>query len=85
MEQAPGLSKWPAGVSITMEDLAEQSIDDLLDIEGIDEKRKAGELIMTARASPGSRKLATERATERRSVNGRSNRRTTRGGGRRSG
>jgi len=33
----------------TMEDLAEQSIDDLLEIEGMDEKR-AGELIMTARA-----------------------------------
>jgi N utilization substance protein A len=33
---------------ITMEDLAEQATDDLLDIEGIDEKR-AGELIMTAR------------------------------------
>ncbi|RDH45784.1 transcription termination factor NusA [Zooshikella ganghwensis] len=34
---------------ITMEDLAEQSIDDLLEIEGIDEER-AGQLIMTARA-----------------------------------
>src|SRR5690606_29037586 len=33
----------------TMEDLAEQSIDDLLDIEGMDEE-KAGRLIMTARA-----------------------------------
>ncbi len=33
---------------LTMEDLAEQATDDLLDIEGIDEKR-AGELIMTAR------------------------------------
>lgn len=33
----------------TMEDLAEQAIDDLLGIEGLDEK-KAGELIMTARA-----------------------------------
>ena len=33
---------------VTMEDLAEQSIDDLLDIEEIDEAR-AGELIMTAR------------------------------------
>ena len=33
---------------VTMEDLAEQSIDDLLGIESIDEKR-AGELIMTAR------------------------------------
>lgn len=34
---------------VTMEDLAEQSIDDLLGFEGIDETR-AGELIMTARA-----------------------------------
>ncbi|EAR59761.1 transcription termination factor NusA [Neptuniibacter caesariensis] len=34
---------------ITMEDLAEQSIDDLLDIEGLDEE-KAAALIMTARA-----------------------------------
>lgn len=34
---------------VTMEDLAEQAVDDLLDVEGLDEKR-AGELIMTARA-----------------------------------
>lgn len=34
---------------ITMEDLAEQAIDDLIDIEDMTEKR-AGELIMTARA-----------------------------------
>ena len=34
---------------VTMEDLAEQSIDELMEIEGMDEKR-AGELIMTARA-----------------------------------
>ena len=34
---------------ITREDLAEQSIDDLLDIDGIDEER-AGKLIMAARA-----------------------------------
>lgn len=34
---------------ITMEDLAEQSIDDLIDIEGLDEERAAA-LIMTARA-----------------------------------
>ncbi|MGD2119420.1 MAG: transcription termination factor NusA [Chromatiales bacterium] len=34
---------------ITMEDLAEQSVDELMEIEGMDEKR-AGELIMTARA-----------------------------------
>lgn len=33
----------------TMEDLAEQAVEDLLDIEGLDEER-AGELIMTARA-----------------------------------
>jgi N utilization substance protein A len=32
-----------------MEDLAEQGIEDIVDIEGIDEQR-AGELIMTARA-----------------------------------
>ncbi len=34
---------------VSMEDLAELSVDDLLDIEDVDEKR-AGELIMTARA-----------------------------------
>lgn len=34
---------------ITMEDLAEQGVEDLLEIEGLDEQR-AGELIMTARA-----------------------------------
>ena len=34
---------------ITMEDLAEQAVDDLLDIEGLDEERAAN-LIMTARA-----------------------------------
>ena len=33
---------------VTMEDLAEQSVDDLLEIEGLD-KARAGELIMTAR------------------------------------
>ncbi|WP_323751690.1 transcription termination factor NusA [Marinobacter sp.] len=39
-----------AGMGVrTMEDLAEQSVDDLLEIEGIDEER-AGQLIMTARA-----------------------------------
>jgi N utilization substance protein A len=32
-----------------MEELAEQSIDELIDIEGMDEER-AGKLIMTARA-----------------------------------
>jgi N utilization substance protein A len=34
---------------VTMEDLAEQSVEDLLDIEGLTEE-KAAELIMTARA-----------------------------------
>jgi len=34
---------------ITMEDLAEQSVDDLLDMEGMDAERAAA-LIMTARA-----------------------------------
>jgi N utilization substance protein A len=34
---------------ITMEDLAEQAVDDLMDIEGMDEE-KAATLIMTARA-----------------------------------
>lgn len=34
---------------LTMEDLAEQSVDDLLDIDGIDEERAAA-LIMAARA-----------------------------------
>jgi N utilization substance protein A len=34
---------------VTMEDLAEQGIDELMDIEGMTEER-AGELIMTARA-----------------------------------
>ena len=34
---------------VTMEDLAEQAVEDLLDIEGLDEQQ-AGELIMTARA-----------------------------------
>ena len=33
---------------VTMEDLAEQAVDDLLEVEGLDEK-KAAELIMTAR------------------------------------
>jgi len=32
-----------------MEDLAEQAVDELMEIEGMDEKR-ASELIMTARA-----------------------------------
>jgi N utilization substance protein A len=34
---------------VTREDLAEQSVDELLDIEGIDEER-AADLIMKARA-----------------------------------
>ena len=34
---------------VTMEDLAEQSTDELMEIAGLDEAR-AGELIMTARA-----------------------------------
>jgi N utilization substance protein A len=34
---------------VTMEDLAEQSVDDLIDIEDMTEER-AAELIMTARA-----------------------------------
>ena len=34
---------------VTMEDLAEQAVDDLLDIEGINEEQ-AAQLIMTARA-----------------------------------
>jgi len=34
---------------VTMEDLAEQAVDELMELEGMDEKR-AGELIMTARA-----------------------------------
>jgi len=34
---------------VTMEDLAEQAVDDLLDIDTINEER-AAELIMTARA-----------------------------------
>jgi N utilization substance protein A len=34
---------------VTMEDLAEQAIEDISDIEGLEDQR-AGELIMTARA-----------------------------------
>ena len=47
MEQKLAYELASCGV-VTMEDLAEQSIDDLLDIKGMDESR-AGELIMTAR------------------------------------
>lgn len=46
----PELAQTLAGKGIcSMEDLAEQSVDELLDIEGMDEDR-AGQLIMTARA-----------------------------------
>mgnify|MGYP006421597919 FL=1 len=46
----PDLARMLAGKGIcSMEDLAEQSVDELLDIEGMDEGR-AGQLIMTARA-----------------------------------
>ncbi|WP_296234311.1 transcription termination factor NusA [uncultured Pseudomonas sp.] len=48
MDKALALELALRGV-ITREDLAEQSIDDLLDIDGIDEDR-AGKLIMAARA-----------------------------------
>ena len=34
---------------LNMEELAEQAVDELMDIEGMDEER-AGKLIMTARA-----------------------------------
>jgi N utilization substance protein A len=34
---------------VTMEDLAEQAVDDLMEIDGMDEER-AAQLIMTARA-----------------------------------
>lgn len=46
----PELARTLSGMGIcSMEDLAEQSVDDLLDIEGMEEER-AGQLIMTARA-----------------------------------
>ncbi|XOZ33108.1 transcription termination factor NusA [Halomonadaceae bacterium KBTZ08] len=46
----PELAQALAGKGIySMEDLAEQSVDELLDLEGMDEDR-AGQLIMTARA-----------------------------------
>ena len=48
MDQATAYALAKRGIC-TMEDLAEQAIDDIVDIEGIDETR-AGELIMTARA-----------------------------------
>ncbi|HLT64193.1 MAG TPA: transcription termination factor NusA [Pseudohongiella sp.] len=48
MDEALALQLANKGV-LSMEDLAELSIDDLMDIEGMDEER-AGKLIMTARA-----------------------------------
>lgn len=48
MERALAFQLAARGV-VTMEDLAEQSIDDIVDIEGLDEER-AAQLIMTARA-----------------------------------
>ena len=47
---------------ITMEDLAEQAVDELMELEGMDEKR-AGELIMTARA-PWFEEAENETETE---------------------
>ncbi len=44
---------------ITMEDLAEQAVDELMDIEGMDEKR-AGALIMSARAPWFAEETSTE-------------------------
>lgn len=48
MERALAFKLAANGI-LTMEDLAEQSVDDLLDIDGIDEERAAA-LIMAARA-----------------------------------
>jgi N utilization substance protein A len=48
MDDALALALAAKGI-LNMEDLAEQAIDDLMDIEGMDEER-AGKLIMTARA-----------------------------------
>jgi N utilization substance protein A len=48
MDRHLALTLASSGV-ITMEDLAEQSIDELMEVEGMTEER-AGELIMTARA-----------------------------------
>ncbi len=48
---------------ITMEDLAEQSVDDLLEIQAMDEKQ-AAELIMTARAPWFAEAEAAEKATD---------------------
>ena len=47
---APAICDGPRAARVhTMEDLAEQAVDDLLDIEGLEEER-AAQLIMTARA-----------------------------------
>ena len=44
---------------VTMEDLAEQAVDELMDIDGMDEER-AGALIMAARAPWFAEESATE-------------------------
>jgi len=48
MDRATAYALAKKGI-VTMDDLAEQAVDDILDIEGVDEER-AGQLIMTARA-----------------------------------
>ena len=48
MDRATAYALAKKGI-VTMDDLAEQAIDDIIDIEGVDEER-AGQLIMTARA-----------------------------------
>jgi N utilization substance protein A len=48
MDEALAFELASRGV-VTMEDLAEQAVDDLLEIDGMDAER-AGALIMTARA-----------------------------------
>lgn len=51
MDQATAVAMAGAGI-ISMEDLAEQAVDDLLEIEGLDgmDEERAAQLIMTARA-----------------------------------
>jgi N utilization substance protein A len=49
MERALAFQLAKRGIR-SMEDLAEQSVDELLEIEGIDDEQRAGQLIMTARA-----------------------------------
>ena len=49
MDEALANSIASHGLAVTMEDLAELSIDDLMVIDDMDEE-KAGQLIMTARA-----------------------------------